>query len=121
MDLDVIVQTFGWSDVLLFVVYCLAVFAMSFLARRIVETASPRVKVSVWWCDVILPSVPIFLGVVVAAAARGYPFPSALSVLSGRLLYGVVAGFLSGWVYRIVKGAFSAKAGVTLPDPGVAL
>lgn len=117
MDFDGIIQSFGWSGVLIFVMYCLGVFALSLGVRRVVEVAYPKAKVSLWWTDVILPGVPILLGALIGLVAKKFPFPAPIAVLSGRLLYGVVAGFLSGWVYRMVRGALKAKSGVELPDP----
>jgi len=94
----------------------LGIYILTLITRRIVETASSKAKDWKWWRDVILPSLPVLLGGGIAAVATFYPFPKGVESFSARVFFGVVVGFMSGWIYRIIKGAISKKTGIELPD-----
>ena len=104
----------GWHT-LIFGLMC---WILTFLTRKIVETALPHLKKSAdanqagvtykttfarWWNEVILYVVPVAWGAGAAAAATMYPFPQGLTSLSARLFFGIVVGFFSGFIYKIVK------------------
>jgi hypothetical protein len=99
-------------------VFGLLCWVLTFLTRRIVETAMPTLKkaadanhpeatykttFSRWWNEVILYVLPVAWGSVAATAATFYPFPEGISSFSSRLIFGVVVGFFSGFIYKILK------------------
>jgi hypothetical protein len=88
-----------------FLFFCLSVAAVTFVVRKISEYIldNPKVpasKTSKLWTDLILPILPVFLGSVGALIAKQYPYPTGLNEASGRFAFGLVAGLLSGLVYR---------------------
>lgn len=51
---------------------------------------------------------PIF-GAVIALFATKYAYPDGLTSVSGRLMFGSVAGTFSGLVYQVIKGMLKDK------------
>jgi len=66
------------------------------------------------WKELILPIFPVFLGPTAAFLAKQYPFPNGLTSASARIAFGLVAGLLSGLVYRVLKSALGYK----IKNPG---
>lgn len=104
----------GWHT-LIFGLMC---WILTFLTRRIVETAMPHLKKSAdanhgditykttfarWWGEVILYILPVAWGSLAASVATMYPFPEGLTSLSARLFFGIVVGFFSGFIYKVTK------------------
>jgi len=104
----------GWHT-LIFGLMC---WILTFLTRKVVETAIPTAKKVVdanvagatykttfarWWNEVILYVLPVAWGSVTATAATMYPFPQGLDSFSARLFFGIVVGFFSGFIYKILK------------------
>lgn len=101
--MDTVLQAlFSWQ----FIIFCLAVAALTTIFRRIIEylliNNKKFKKSSKLWRDVILPIAPIFIGVLFAIVAFGFPYPVILTI-SGRFAWGLTGGLLSGWVYRIIN------------------
>lgn len=103
----------------------------SFFIRRIVETAVPSVRqtadenspktsypnaLSRWWNQVILYSIPVIVGCLVGLIQVEFIFGSQINTLSGRVFYGMVVGFFSGFLYKIFRRALASKAGIELPS-----
>ena len=109
--MDTVLQAFlSWQ----FVFFCLACAAVTFVARKIVEFVLdnpnvPASKSSKFWRDLFLPIFPIVFGPLGAWLAAGFPYPEGLATSSARVVFGLVAGFLSGFVYRIVKSFLASK------------
>lgn len=105
-----------------FVLFALAIAALTFVIRKIVEFAidSPNIptgsmnKTSKLWTELILPILPVLLGAFSGLLAKTYPFPDGLNTLSARIAFGLVSGLLSGLVYRIIRGALASKAAAAL-------
>lgn len=108
-----------------FVFFALAIAAMTFVVKKVVEFAidSPNIptgnatKESRFWREVVLPISPVLIGAVAGFFAKMYPFPEGIESVSARITFGMVAGLLSGLLFRIIKGALASKlasmAGVT--------
>jgi hydrogenase-4 membrane subunit HyfE len=96
-----------------FVLFCLAVSAIVFVVRKFAEYAmenwAAAAKESKLWRELILPILPIVLGTACAFLAKKYPYPDGLNTGSARIAFGLVAGLLSGLVYKVVKGTLSSK------------
>lgn len=109
--MDTIFQAlFSWQ----FLLFCLAIAAVIFVIRKISEYILVNWRVtakdSKLWRELILPILPVFIGPAVSIVAEQYPYPNGLSSHSARLAFGLVAGLLSGLVYRVLKSLLSYKA-----------
>jgi hypothetical protein len=100
---------FGWQ----FLFFCIGLAAITEMLKRIVEYAMYSNKIlareNTLWTNLILPILPTILGVVCAVVAKQYPFPDNITSLSGRIAFGLVAGVLSGLVYRVMKSFLVGK------------
>lgn len=104
-----------------FVFFCLAIGAVTFVIRKIVEYAmvnwwplknwNSANKDASFWKEVLLPILPIFLGVLAAVKISQYPYPEGFSSNSSRFIFGLVAGFTSNFAVRLLKSEVSSKVG----------
>jgi hypothetical protein len=92
-----------------FLIFCLGLAAVIFVVRKFVEFFVKTVKVLKLWHELILPVFPVVLGGLTGLFAQMYPYPEGIGSASGRVLFGLVAGLLSGLVYRVVKSLLKAK------------
>ena len=100
-----------------FVFFALAIAAMTFVLKKVVEFAvdSPNIptgsmtKENRFWKELVLPISPVIMGTLVGLFAKMYPFPEGIESSSARITFGMVAGLLSGLLYRIIKGALASK------------
>lgn len=106
-----------------FVLFCLAISALVFVVRKFVEYAMENwisvAKESKFWKELILPILPITLGTVCALLAKKYPYPDGLTTISARVAFGLVAGLLSGLVYRVTKASLTSKLSSLISSLGV--
>ena len=57
-----------------------------------------------FWNEWVLPAAPVVAGGVLAFFLSDYPYPEGfVGSVSGRVLFGIIAGFFSGSVYRFAK------------------
>lgn len=96
-----------------FLLFCLAVSTLTYVITVIVDyafnTKGYVAKENHLWSDLILPILPIVLGTLGAMIAKKYPYPVEIVSVSGRFAFGLVAGLLSGFVWRWVKALISNK------------
>lgn len=100
-----------------FVFFALAIAAMTFVVKTVVEFAidSPNIptgnatKESRFWREVVLPISPVLIGALAGFFVQVYPFPEGIESTSARIMFGMVAGLLSGLLFRIIKGALASK------------
>ena len=96
-----------------FALFSVAVGAITGVLRALIEylltLAKVVVKESKLWNDVGLPSIPIILGATAAVFITGYPYPEGLSTTGARFIFGLVAGFLSSFLYRVIKAVLNQK------------
>jgi hypothetical protein len=111
-----------------FIFFALAIAAMTFVLRKVVEFAidSPHIptgtmtKENRFWTELILPISPVLMGAAIGFFATMYPFPDGIASASARIAFGMVAGLLSGLLYRVIKGVLVSKlsnSGVNPPTP----
>lgn len=97
---------------------CLAIASATFVFRKIIEylmeTRTSFNKESKFWTDLVLPIFPVIFGSSAALIFKGLPFPDGISTASARFTCGLVAGLLSGLVYRVIKSFLNSK--VNLPN-----
>ena len=89
-------------------------FVVTFVIRRFVEgwrpllrKDTPTTKMQYVWEGVVLPTLPIAVGGVLAYFAPDMVHPDVTSVRT-QVLYGCVCGFFSTWAYQVIK-AFITK------------
>jgi hypothetical protein len=100
---------------LLFMLGC---WVLTFLTRRVVETAIPSLKkksdendsqityttpFSRWWNQVLLYFIPTCWGMLGGASLGSvYPFPEGIQSMSGRIFFGMVCGFFCTFGYKLI-------------------
>jgi hypothetical protein len=94
--------------------FALGIYFLTVLMRRTVEAARPSLRDSKVWRDVLLPSLPVLLGLLVAAALPMYPYPEAINAQATRLFYGLTVGGGSGWLYKVIKALVVKQWGVDI-------
>lgn len=103
-----------------FVLLCLAISAIVFVSRTIVDFIIKSLnKTSSLWEDVILPAAPIVLGGLMGWQMDSFPYPDNLTSKDFRIIFGIVAGFLSASVYRMIKATLIRKVTDAIGDKQV--
>lgn len=101
--------------------FCICIYLLTIMFRRVMETAFPIVKLSIWWERVALPSLPVLLGGLIALLASDYPFAQKIAYWPYRLVFGFVLGAFSESVYTVAKGLLKSvaatKAGKSMRPP----
>ena len=99
-----------------FIFFCLGLAGIGFVFRRLVEyfildnPKIPASRQSTIWRAFILPVTPVILGGLAGYFAKNYPYPEGLAESQyGRVSFGLVAGLLSGLVYRVIKELLRSK------------
>lgn len=69
-----------------------------------------------WWRSFFLPLLPLFVGGLVAAILKNYPYPTFVVEKGIRGLFGVVCGGASGWLYAMVKNMVRKAGGMKLDE-----
>jgi hypothetical protein len=96
--------------------YGVFIYFVALMIRRVLERFFPsRWKSDPIWADVILPTLPAVIGALCALPFDKYPYPDDISHWYERAFLGAVTGFVSGWIYRIVKGVIKKATGID-PD-----
>lgn len=113
MNLDLHVLGAGLVPLLFF---SLAVFFMTLAVRHFCQTFFKSFTTKPAWRDFYLPTLPIVLGAGFAAVMYMYPFLKEQPTWGTRAFYGMVAGGLSSFVYRMVRAKFGVKTdGSSIP------
>lgn len=89
----------------------LTIYVLALSARRVVETGWVGAKTNKWWNEVLLPALPIVLGVLIAVLARKFPWPEPIlksESFSAKAGYGIAVGLICGWLYARVRGFLRA-------------
>jgi DMSO reductase anchor subunit len=128
--MDILTVFLSWQ----FLIFCLAVFGVTFVIRTIVEYIIKQVvKTSSLWNDMVLPILPIVIGTIMGLFLKAFPYPEGLTNKDSRIIFGLVAGLLSTLLYRMIKtliikkildaypqaSPVVAKVEAVLPDPVV--
>lgn len=97
-----------------FVVFALAIAALLFVIRKVIEFSLQNwFKISAKnkkvWHDLILPILPVLLGGLCGFLFKTYPYPNQLSSAGSRVIFGLVAGLMSGLLYRVIKSLLFSK------------
>jgi len=110
-------------------VLAIAIYASTHIFRRIVETARPGLKrqatemdkaamygskMAMWWNEVVLYAMPVVAGAGFAFWPSMFLFGDLAT--KDRVMLACGVGWFSGTVYKAIRKALMAKAG--LPDTG---
>ena len=101
--------------------FALGIFVFSLFIRRGLEAVFPTLRkdtpLSRWqlvWEKLVLPSVPVVVGMLLAVCVKSYPYPELLSTAGSRAIYGAVCGFFSSWAYKVLKAALVERFRIDL-------
>lgn len=98
------------------VVFCLAIFAIVFMLRKILEFFAPSLlssgtKFGKFYTEVLLPILPVFLGGLSGGIFSSYPYPEMFTSFIAHVFFGLFCGLISGLVYRVIKAGLLKKIG----------
>jgi hypothetical protein len=109
------------------------VVMLTFFIRQILETQWPSLKgvesttgttypnrLSLWYCTLFLYMIPVILGAGIAVLGQKVTFilPEGVTTLGGAILWGSTVGWLSSFIYKVIRKIFKEKFGVDLtPGP----
>lgn len=71
--------------------------------RKVIEFAWKGAATSKLWNNLIIVILPILLGGGIGAVFKTYPYGELISI-GDHVVFGVVAGLLSGLLFKIIKG-----------------
>jgi hypothetical protein len=102
----------------------------TFLIRRIVETASPGLRKLTdandpgltygstgarWWNEVALYALPPAVGGLISLSNIPYIFGDlGIETTGGRVIFGIVTGFFSGFLYKVFRKGAKRVTGVDI-------
>ncbi len=115
-------------------ILALSIVIVTFFIRRIVETAVPSVKKQAdenhptptyktgfarWWNSVILYSIPVLVGSTIGFFNVSYLFNiEGMDTAGSRIFFGGVVGWMSSYLYKILRLTLKKKTGVDInPTP----
>lgn len=99
-----------------FFVLAVVIYVLVQFQRKVIEFAFSRwapvwLKSGTWqhklWSEILLPSGPPGTGMLFTWLVTAYPYPELFNGSTpSRIVWGIFAGFFSGYVYRMVKQVF---------------
>jgi hypothetical protein len=99
-----------------FFVLAVVIYVLVQFQRKVIEFAFSRwspnwLKSGTWqnklWSEILLPSGPPGTGMLFTWLVTAYPYPDLFNGSTpSRIVWGIFAGFFSGYVYRMVKQVF---------------
>ena len=98
---------------ILFVTFSLGIVALTSVVRLSIEYVLYSMKMVIknnkFWNNLLLPILPVTLGFILSFSIKEYPYPTELSTVGARCIYGLVAGLMSSFLYRFVKAVINQK------------
>lgn len=102
-----------------FVLFGLAIATVMYVLRIVVEYVATLVKKSLansqLWNDLLLPILPVIIGALSSYFFKVFPYPGfppgpgGVIPTGDRIIFGLVAGLLSGLMYRVIKSLLYQK------------
>ena len=92
-----------------FIVFALAIAALIFVIRQSVEYFIVKLKIKKIWNNLFLPILPVIVGGLLGFLLKTYPYPNGVTTIEGRTIFGLVAGLMSGLLYRVIKSLLFSK------------
>jgi hypothetical protein len=121
--MDPILQVFlSWQ----FIIFAVAIMAVVHVIRMFAEYGlsnwKPLMKESKLWNDLIMPILPIVVGVLGALVIKSYPYPNNLTATGSRFIFGLGAGMLASTLFRFVMASINQKIHTIIQqDPAAAI
>jgi hypothetical protein len=105
-----------------FIFLSLGIAAITFVIRTIVDfflelPSVPTSKNAKVWSKLILPILPVFIGVILGYTIPNFAYPAGFTSTSSRVIFSMVAGMFSGLVYQVINGLIKKE----LPAEAVAI
>lgn len=104
--MDQLLSTVGELFTLANLVFCVFVWIVVWIQRKILELSFKNIKENKYWRALFLPLGPIGTGAILSAIFSTYPFPEMFSSHSSRIIFGSVLGMFSAHTYKIIKELF---------------
>lgn len=98
-----------------FVLFCLGLAAITYVIRLAVQffildnPKMPGSRVSAFWREFLLPIAPVVNGAIIGLLVKSSLYPTVVDGTASRVFFGLVAGLLSGLVYRVIWGLIKTK------------
>ena len=104
-----------------FIMLCLAITGILLIIRLPVDYTLSNTTLIKWWRNVVLPILPVVMGIVFGWLVKGYYYPSDIISSSSRIIFGTAAGLCSTQLYRMVIALLNNKEQSIYPSfvPGV--
>ncbi|SRR5260221_10860729 len=96
---------FSWN----FLLFSLGIFVMTYIVRTIFEYSFKKFTASSFWTAICLALMPPVFGGLTGLFAKSYAYPGELHSTFERVIFGAVAGLLSGWIYKIAKDLVKSR------------
>jgi len=97
------------------VVYCLAIYFLTYVIRTVVEALWKGAKDSNLWNELGLHCGPIGTGVVIVLLVK-FPWPMPIAdVPAAKVMYGGICGGMSGFVYGRIRAWLGVAADSASP------
>lgn len=116
------------------IVLAVSIYIVVFFTKLVVETGIPSLakkadendadvtyetEFAKWWNKVILYALPVIYGALIGIFDIPFLFGEDIKTIGGRVLFGIVVGFFSGFFYKALRRIIGKKAGVEVKDlPG---
>lgn len=106
----------SWQFVLFGLTITSAMSVVRIVVDYLLELNNKDPSKSQLWNEVVLPLLPLFLGGIGAVLFKSFSYPDVLVSNDDRIVFGVVAGLLSGLIYRVVKSVLYQRLTDTVAD-----
>jgi hypothetical protein len=100
------------------IAFCLIVWVLVWVQRKVFHLFFKKVENSKVYRELFLPLGPLGTGGILAALVTSFPYPLDIHTVSGRIMFGVIAGLFSAHIYKMVKPFLPEKMMIkSLPPP----
>lgn len=103
-----------------FLVFCLAIAGITEICNRLIiffildNPKFTTTRTSKFWKNVISPSIPVLIGILIALFSGDYAFPKETSMFNGRIMLAIVGGLVSHLALQAVYSFFSKYTGINI-------
>jgi hypothetical protein len=107
-----------------FLFFSLGVMAFIFVVRTALEYFFPKLKTLTIWNNLVLPTAPVLIGGIMAFFLKAYPYSTGTLALTSpwdHILFGAIAGLLSGLIFRVIKGLLGQQIQTIVSSLGIPL
>lgn len=102
-----------------FLMLSLGINILIFIFRTFMEFCIKNLPNVGLWSKLFLPIAPSITGGFVGFFLKQFPYPDGITSTDARVLFGAVAGFLSGLLYQVLKGMLKSRIQGFIQDDGV--